>query len=248
MFTTLYLLLLALLVFASWIGSTYALTLPDGSVVPNLLSADSVRYFVRHSIDHIAAAPLVHVLLLLLIVGLGRQCGLFRTLSSLLCRRAVPVPSQRQRYALRLSLGLFVVCLGIVFIGVVGPQPNLLSVTGRLAGGPLSHGWLPLLTLCTCLPCLCYGWLCGLWQTEHELLGALTSEVARQARYFVTLIVGAQLVAAARYVGLFGLMGYSPTTEHLIVWSIYMVPLLSAMLAPLPTSNQDRTKRGDFSS
>ena len=55
----LYLIILVLLVLFSWIGSAYGLMLPDGTLIPNLLGADSVRYFVRHGIEHIAAAPIV---------------------------------------------------------------------------------------------------------------------------------------------------------------------------------------------
>ena len=83
-YTSLYLLLLLLLVLFSWVGSAYGLMLPDGALLPNLLGPDSVRYFVRHGIEHISAAPVVEVLLLVLMVGAVGQSGLWSHLLSVL--------------------------------------------------------------------------------------------------------------------------------------------------------------------
>ena len=230
MFTLLYLILLVLLVLFSWIGSMYALMLPDGSIMPNLLSSDSVRHFVRHSMDHMAAAPIVAVLLLLIIVGAVRRCGLWNVLLSLVRERRLPLLTQRERYALRFSLGLLVVCLAVVVLGRVGPQANLLSVTGRIAGGPFSRGWLPLLCICVSAPCLCYGWLCGLWHGERNMLSALTSEIARHSSYFVTLLVASQWVASMQYIHLFEWMGCGDVATAVCVYAIYLVPLAYSLI------------------
>lgn len=230
MFTLLYLILLVLLVLFSWIGSMYALVLPDGGIIPNLLSADSVRHLVRHCMDHMASAPIVTVLLLLIVVGAVKRCGLWSAMCSLVRERRLPLLTQRERYALRLSLGLLVVCVAVVAFGLVGPQANLLSVTGRIAGGPFSRGWFPLLSVCICVPCLCYGWLCGLWHSERDMLSALTSEVARHSSYFVTLLVASQWVAAMQYVHLFEWIGCSDATTAIVVYGIYLVPLVYSLI------------------
>ena len=183
--TILYLIILALLVLFSWVGSAYGLMLPDGMLIPNLLGADSVRYFVRHSIEHIASAPLVEVILLLMMISAVGQCGLWRYLVEALRERTLPTLTRRQVYSLRVSVVIFVVCVLIITLGFVGPQGNLLSVTGRVAGGPFAAGWLPLTCVCVCVPCVCYGWLSGVWSTERDILTALTTAMSLEWIAFI---------------------------------------------------------------
>ena len=54
MFTICYTLLIIVAILFSWVGNIYGLLLPDGEVLPNLLSEESVRWFVRNSMDHIS--------------------------------------------------------------------------------------------------------------------------------------------------------------------------------------------------
>lgn len=208
MFAIIYLLLIAILVVFSWIGSAYGLMLPDGTVLSSLLSSNSVRWFVRHSIDNIATAPIVEALLVLLMVGAVEQSGIGKIVSGLVREHTLPSLTRHQRYALHISLGVFVVCVLIVAMGFVGPGGNLLSVTGRIAGGPFARGWLPLLCVCICIPCISYGWISDLWNTGHDVLWGLTSAIARCSGYFVTLIVASQLMAIVRYLRLFELIGW----------------------------------------
>ena len=63
MISMLYLLLFVALVVFSWVANIYGLTLPSGSLVPSLFSEESVRWFVRHGVDNVSAAPLGQVLL-----------------------------------------------------------------------------------------------------------------------------------------------------------------------------------------
>lgn len=225
-YTSLYLLLLLLLVLFSWVGSAYGLMLPDGALLPNLLGPDSVRYFVRHGIEHISAAPVVEVLLLLLMVGAVGQSGLWSHLLSVLHLRTVPSLTRRHSYALRVSMVVFVICVAIVLMGLVGPRGNLLSVTGSIAGGPFSCGWLLLLTVSVVLPCICYGVMSGLWSSEGEVFSAITAVIARRSDYFVTLIVASQLMAAVQYLGLYQLLGWGDTAISLCALIVYGLPLV----------------------
>ena len=228
--TILYLIILALLVLFSWVGSAYGLMLPDGMLIPNLLGADSVRYFVRHSIEHIASAPLVEVILLLMMISAVGQCGLWRYLVEALRERTLPTLTRRQVYSLRVSVVIFVVCVLIITLGFVGPQGNLLSVTGRIAGGPFAAGWLPLTCVCVCVPCVCYGWLSGVWGTERDILTALTTAIARCSSYFVTLIIGSQVMAAIRYLHLFELLGWGDVATTICSLLLYGLPLILVLV------------------
>lgn len=225
MFTTIYICFLLVLVFVSWIASIYGLMLPNGAVMPSLLSADSMRWFVRHSMEIIEAAPLAQVLLILLMVGTIRSCGLIRYVAHLMREhKALPLV-YRQKHATRIALLVFGVFVALVLSGILTPDGNLLSVTGHIAGGPFSRGWLFLLCLVVCVPCLVYGRLSDLWHTEYELLGFLTSEIARCSGYFVTLVVAALFMAALHYVGLFELLGWSDSVVAIFSMVLYGLPL-----------------------
>ncbi len=214
-----------MLVFVSWIASIYGLMLPNGAVMPSLLSADSMRWFVRHSMEIIEAAPLTQVLLILLMVGTIRSCGLIRYVAHLMREhKALPLV-HRQKHATRIALLVFGVFVALVLSGILTPDGNLLSVTGHIAGGPFSRGWLFLLCLVVCVPCLVYGRLSDLWHTEYELLGFLTSEIARCSGYFVTLVVAALFMAALHYVGLFELLGWSDSVVAIFSMVLYGLPL-----------------------
>lgn len=229
LFATLYLVLLVLLVLFSWIASAYGLVLPSGEAVSSLLGADSMRWFVRHSVENIAAAPIVQVVLVLIMVGAVRSCGVVRGVGNLVREgRRLPL-SRRQQYAARIALIVLGVCLLLVVWGIVAPSGNLLSVTGRIAGGPLSGGWPFILLLLVCVPCLVYGRISGLWHTERDVLDAFTAEIARCSGYFVTLIVGSQLMAALHYVRLFGFLGWGDGAVTALTVGVYGLPLVVAI-------------------
>lgn len=218
--SSVYLLLFVVLVLFSWVGSVYGLMLPDGSLMPNLLSEEGVRWFVRHSMDNISAAPFAEVVLGLLALGAFRSSGLWHALwhrSQLL---------QRQRHALLVSLAVMAACAFVVVWGII-PGGNLLSVTGRLSGGPFASGWPFLLWLVVIVPCIVFGKMCGQWRTTNELYAGLTSAIVSYANYFVALVIASQLVAGMHYVRLFYLIGLSPTMQNLCIGLIYAIPLIT---------------------
>ena len=224
MFTIIYLLLIAVLVLFSWAGNVYGLLLPDGTLLPNLLSQEGIRWFVRHSIDNISTAPLAELLLVLIIVGALRSSGLW---SSLLHRDLRNI--HRTRHALYAALILFALCAIVLLIGIV-PGGNLLSVTGHISGGPFASGWLFLLTLVLVMPCLLYGYMSGQWHTRKDLFAGITSEISTCASYFVTLITASQLVAIAHHLHLSELLQAPSIIQDIIEAVVYILPLIALYL------------------
>ena len=222
-FTLIYLVLLFGVAIGSWVGSVY--TLDSEEAVVNLLSDAGVRWMVRHCVENITAAPIAEVLLVLLMIGAVKQSELPDCVRLLVRERTLTVLSQRQGYALRISFIVLGFLLGVLLLGIVPPWGNLLSVTGSVIGGPLSGGWLFVLSLLVCIPSLCYGCLNGVWHTEREVLQAFTSEVSRCSCYFVTLIVAAQIVAAVQYTQLLACMGWVSAT--LLPFLLYGMPFLA---------------------
>ena len=214
-----YLVLIGLVALFSWVGNIYGLLLPDGTLLPSILSNEGVRWMVRHSIANITAAPLAEVLLVLLLVGALRSSGLWHAWCHM---RHL---EQRRRHALVVASVVMVTLLGVVLLGI-RPGGNLLSVTGHLAGGPFASGWLFLLTLVVVIPAIVYGKMCEVWHSAGELYEGLSSEIVSAASYFVTLVVASQLVATMHYVQLFPLIGLSPTMQSLCIGLIYAVPLI----------------------
>lgn len=221
---SLYLLLIAIVVLFSWVGSAYTLPLPDGGVLPNLLSGEGMRWFVRHSVDNIAAAPLVEVLLVLISASALHSSGLF---DAMIHRERHT--ARRDRHALRIALVVLVICACVVLWGIT-PGGNLLGVTGHIAGGPFSTGWLFLLTLVVSLPSIVYGWMSGNWHGKREVFAGLSSKIASYAGYFVTLMLASQLVAIVQYMRLFELCGVSYTVQRVIVACVYGVPLIVSFI------------------
>lgn len=220
MFTIGYLLLIVGLVLFSWVGNIYGLGLPDGTVIPNLLSEEAVRWFVRHSIDNISAAPVVEVLLIMIMVGALRSSRLLAAFG----RRGTLV-GHRHHHALYMALGILIVCVGVVLAGIV-PGGGLLSVTGHIEGGPFASGWLFLLMGVVCIPCIVYGCMSGQWSTKEELFAGLVSGITACANYFLTLMVASLLVATIRYIHLFELIGLSGYMSSLLILLVYVVPLI----------------------
>lgn len=217
--SSIYLLLFIVLVLFSWVGSVYGLTLSDGSLMPNLLSEEGVRWFVRHSMDNISAAPFAEAVLGLLAVGALRSSGLWYAI----WHRSQLV--QRQRHALLVSLVLMAVCASVVVWGII-PGGNLLSVMGHLSGGPFATGWPFLLWLIVIVPSIVFGRMCGQWRTTKDLYVGFTSAIVSYSNYFVTLIVASQLVASMHYVRLFYLIGFSQITQNLCIGALYAIPLI----------------------
>lgn len=229
MFPVVYTLLLFILVMFSWIASVYGFVLPDGELMPSLLSSDSSRWFVRHSIEHIASAPIVYVLLVLMMMSAIRSCGVVFYVKHLFLERRRPSLTRRQQYAARIAWVVFLVCIVLVLWGVLSPKGNLLSVTGHIAGGPLSSGWLFILFVIVCAASLVYGCLVGLWHTPQSILKAFTTEIARCSDYFVTYIITSQLVAALHYTHFFQLLGWGSSAVSLFTFLVYGVPLVSSL-------------------
>lgn len=221
MFTITYLLLIVFLVLFSWAGNIYGVTLSDGTLLPNLLSQEGIRWLVRHSIDNISAAPLTEILLALILIGAVRSSGLW---SSSIHRESRN--KQRTRHALRMAFILLTICILSVLIGIT-LGGNLLSVTGHIAGGPFASGWFFLLTLIVIAPCILFGYMSGHWHTREDFFIGTTSEIASCASYFVTLIAASQLIAIAQYIHLFELLKVSSIAQEIIEALIYAIPLIA---------------------
>lgn len=228
-FTVIYLLLLLSVALGSWVCSVYALSSADGVAVVNMLDAVGVRWMVRHSMEYIAGAPFVEVVLVLLMIGAVKQCGLGECFPLWGDKRRMSALSKRQSYALYGALGIAVSLFAVVLLGVLPPGRNLLSVTGHFSGSPLAAGWLFLLCMLVCIPCLCYGWLSDMWRSERDVLRALSSEVSRCSGYFVTLVVAAILMAALQYTQLLNMVGWADGSS-VIAAVLYGLPFLASLM------------------
>lgn len=234
--SSLYLLLIAIVILFSWVGSIYALPLPDGSVIPNLLSDESIRWFVRHGVDNISAAPLVEVLLVLVSIGALRSSGLFAAI----VHRA-SLTTRRHHHAFRIALVVFVICVILVLIGLA-PGGNLLSVTGHLSGGPFASGWLLVLACVLVFPAFVYGRMSGHWHSANEIFAGLSSEIASSATCLITLLIASQFVAAIRYVHLFELLNLSYTMQRILIALVYYTPLIVCLVTNNSTHEPSSTE------
>ena len=236
MFTIIYLLSIGLLTIFSWLGNAYGLLLTDGSIIPNMLSQEGIRWLVRHSIDNIASTPLAEVSLALITIGALRNSGLWNSLTH---REARSI--YRSRHALRIALILFFTCVTLIIISIC-PGGNLLSVTGHITGGPFASGWLFLITLAISIPSIAFGRMSGKWKSREELFAGLSSEITSCADYFIVLVIASQLTAVARYIRLFELIRIPSTAQSTISALIYIIPLIVLFVNKNITHDTPTTK------
>jgi len=205
-FTTLYLLLLAAVVIASWLVGLYGVE--SGG---NLLSDEGGRWWMRSVLPSFAASPVGEILVVLFTLGIVKSVWL-------------ESPRVKSKKATAVALMVFVALMGLLLWGVFSGA--LMSVTGHWANSPLQRGWLVVLALLIGIPSLCYGLTNGTFTNREQVLGALCSEVVRCAPSFVTLFIASQLIAVLAYSGLPAVCGIGAAAFHGIAAVIYWLPFV----------------------
>ena len=217
-----YLVLLVLAVFVSWIGSVVeirTLGRSGGPMLQSLLSEQGIRWFVRNAASCMGNAPVGEAMMILVAVGAGKESGLFRALLHSMTL------SPRERVSLLISLITFVVIIVIILFGLFSGSNLLLGVTGAIKGGPLAHGAVFILMLALLLPSLIYGISTDTFHTASECVEALSSMIRVAASFLLTMLIAAQLIETVKYTRLDALAGISPGLMSVLSFLIYWIPL-----------------------
>ena len=217
-----YLILLMLLILASWIGSIVEIRRVGGNgelILRSVLGESGIRWAVRSAASCLSLAPVGNALMLFIAVGAGRGSGLLRAI----CRLGSLSP--KERYAIYISAAVLAVYILLIVLGVFSGSHLLLGITGRLAGSPLYDGFMFLIMLGICIPSLVYGLSTETFRTAGDCVDAFCTILTPFAHFLVTMLVAAQLLQTLEYTNIDLLLGISDNAMRIISFLVYWLPL-----------------------
>lgn len=192
---TLFVLLSLLTVWISWVMSVYGVhtTHPLTHLpveIENLMSAEGVRWMVRHAVDHfLRFAPVGHLILWVAALGLWMESGC--------CDAVIHYATQTRQRRRALLHAAIVVAL---YVGVIGAATLCTGGILRSADGTLRHsafmdGWPMLAATIVGLAGMTYGLSSGSYRTDRDLVGGMLRYARPLTEYLLTAFVAAQWVA-----------------------------------------------------
>ena len=174
-----------MLILISWILSAMRV---EG--VRSLLSGEGVRWFFGTFTSMIASPWLAWLILMLMSLGCLQKSGL----------TGLPHTSYRDRMALRLTVILLVLYVGVVLLLTVVPHAVLLSSTGCIFPSPFSRSIVPIVSFGIILISVSFGLVSGRFQTLSDVIDALSFGCRKGAPLFIFYILLIQLFESLRFV------------------------------------------------
>jgi len=217
-----YLILLLLVILASWIGSIIEIRRVGGNselLLRSVLGESGVRWAVRSAASSLSLAPVGNALMLFIAVGAGRGSGLFRALSRL---RSL---SPKESTAFYISLVVLAIYILLIILGVYAGSHLLLGITGTLKGSPLYDGFMFLVMLAVCLPSLVYGLSTETFRTAADCVDAFCTILPPLAHFLVTMLIAAQFLQTLEYTNIDVLLGITENAMRIISFLVYWLPL-----------------------
>jgi len=176
-----------LLVFISWLLSAM---MTEG--VRSLLSGEGIRWMASTASSFIFTPLLAWIILGAMAAGCLVKSNLLFALRY--------QSSYRHRLAFRLSLALFLVCIGVLLLLTVAPHAVLISATGSLWPSPFSTALIPALALMAFMLSLCYGWVSHSFTSVVSVLDAMTWGLAKAAPLIAVYVLAIHLYMSLRFV------------------------------------------------
>lgn len=173
------------LILISWILSAMRV---DG--VRSLLSGEGIRWFFGNFTSMVASPLLVWLVLLLIALGCLQKSGLI----------GLPHTSYRDRMALRITIVILVLYVGVILLLTAVPHAVLLSSTGSLFPSPFSRSIVPILSFGIILIAVSFGLVSGRFQTLTDVLDALSFGCRKGASLFIFYILLMLLFESLRFV------------------------------------------------
>lgn len=175
----------AVLILVSWILSAMRV---DG--VRSLLSGEGVRWLFGNFTAMVASPWLACLVLMLMALGCLQKSGLI----------GHPHNSYRDRMALRITIVLLALYVGVVLLLTAIPHAVLLSSTGSLFPSPFSRSIVPILSFGMILISVSYGLVSGRFLTLSDILDALSFGCRKGAPLFIFYILAIQLYESLKFV------------------------------------------------
>ena len=235
---SLFFLLSLLVVLASWALSVYGVAwthpLTGGEVqIQNLLSAEGVRWIVRHAIDHFLDFTPIGLLTIWLAAGsLFRESGCGEA-----CLHYHTLTRQRQRALLHVVV-VAVVYLGCLGAATVGQSGILRSAEGSLRHSAFVDGGPLLVAIWIGLAGITFGLSAGRFRSDRDIMQGMLCYSHFLMEYLLTAFFAAQWVACLHQSQLdvylasqLGIYDVSPFPMHLfprfLAYLLLLFPFLS---------------------
>lgn len=177
-----------LLVLLSWLLS--AMQVQD---VRSLLSAEGLRWYASHFSGMLLTPLLSWLLVGAMAFGCLSQSGVVAGLSR-------KPEGYRQRIALRATVILAIVFVGVVLLLVAVPHAVLLSATGSLWPSPFSSALVPILLTGIIMLSAVYGLVGGRFSRIDDLFQSFIAGVASWSPVFFLYVLIIQFYESLRYV------------------------------------------------
>ena len=186
-------LLTLLLALFSWIGNVYGV-----GEIQSLLSAEGIRWVLGHAVENYVQAPALGIVLLLLMgLGVVVRSGMYDVLNRVVLREKLL--SRKERRALTLAIGSFLLYVGLVLLVLFLPWNFLLGITGSWFHSPFSKGLIYVISVGLGFSGMVYGYVSDTFRSLSEVFKGMSWLIARKAPYFVTLFFIVQFFAFVEY-------------------------------------------------
>lgn len=189
----------------------------DASV---FISIDSVRWFVRSSVDSISSMPWGIIFLWLILAGVISASGI-PSASFRFLRGTATIKSRRAFSLSFVALILICVCW---LLGALYPLNLFGNISGTLTDSPFARGWLFLLFVSVSFVSVVFGIVYGRYKTINDVLEGMCSYIRFHAPSLLSLVPAALLISTMDYAGI--TVKLFPSFSYFLECVIILFPFL----------------------
>jgi p-aminobenzoyl-glutamate transporter AbgT len=173
-------------VLVSWLLTA---AMPE-SFTHSLTSAEGIRWFTGHFVDHLTSAWLVWLVLISISIGVVKQSRVLH----------FDHTQYRQRTALRLMLFELVFFVGILLALTLMPHAILLNAVGTLLPGPFTQSLIPYICFSVVVMSMSYGIMSESIKGICQVYDAMNQGIRLLSPCFLFYILVMQLYTSVLYV------------------------------------------------
>ena len=181
-----------LLILVSWIVSSAT----QQTYVHSLLSSEGIRWFMGRFSENLATPVLVWLLLAAIAYGVFRTSGLAQAIADLIHGKR---PSYRQRFALTVSMVMFILVIIVVFFLTCTSHAVLLSATGKLFPSSFSRALIPIVAFTVTILSVVYGLLSAHFLSWQQVFEGMTEGIRQTLPLWIVYLFAAQLIQSIIY-------------------------------------------------
>lgn len=160
------------------------------SFTHSLTSAEGIRWFTGHFVDHLTSSWLVWLVLISITIGVVKQSRVLH----------FDHTQYRQRTALRLMLFELVVFVGIMLALTLLPHAILLNAVGAFIPGPFSQSIIPYICFSVMVMSMSYGIMSESIKGISQVYDAMNLGIRLLSPCFLFYILVMQLYTSILYV------------------------------------------------